>query len=141
MFKQDSTFIHCMNLDNILKAKFSSAVEINATFDDKKYLENIFNNLLGKEITGYAIIENETAYLWNEKVEKRKNYCASTIVNAEQATIIASYFYGEIKKKWETPLIQVRPCFVNSGFYQYLLKRVVDKFEGTTIPQNFEVGS
>lgn len=72
MFKQPDVFVFSMTLDHILETQFNFAVEINVTFDDKIYLENIFNNLLGKGISGYKIAENETTYLWNDKIETKK---------------------------------------------------------------------
>lgn len=119
MFKLLLHSVTRMTLDAVLGNGFEPVFEIKAVFDDKEYLEQVCEQMLGKQITGYSIAENTTSYIWDNKVEKKKNYVASTIVAAQRLKDVTSYLQAEISKKWNTPLIQVLPCFVNSDFYKY----------------------
>lgn len=109
-----------MTLEQCVDEQLQFAIEIKIVFDDKNYLEQICSRLLNKCITGYSITENKTSYSWNSKVEHKTNYVASTIIAQENLRIVVNYLNQEIKKKWQTPLIHVCPCFVNSSFYSYI---------------------
>ena len=114
-----------INLDELIEnsiIKLFQNSEIRVVFPEKDYLEKICNNLLGKQITGYSIIENETSYVWENKKVTCKNYVASTIIPSEKLKDTVNYFIEQIKKKWKVPLIQVIPCLVNSSFNEYLYK-------------------
>ena len=100
--------------------KLMPAFEVQAVFCDKQYLEQVCEQMLGKYITGYSITENETSYIWDDKVERKKNYCASIIIQVQKAKEVISYIHAQISKKWKTPLIKATPCMVNSDFYDYL---------------------
>ena len=110
-----------MSLENIIQLP-TEFKEVKIIFEDKKYLENICDKIVGKLITGYSISEQTTTFIWQGKKEHKTNYVASTIVPSSDAQKIVVYLHNKISKKWQTPMIQVTPCYVNYDFEKYLEK-------------------
>lgn len=110
-----------MSLETIIQLP-TEFKEVKAVFDDKQYLENIYDKIVGKLITGYSLSEQTTTFIWHGKKEQKTNYVASTIVPSEDAKKVVVYLHNKIRKKWQTPMIQVTPCYVNTGFEEYIAK-------------------
>ena len=108
-----------MSLENIIQLP-TEFKEIKVVFDDRQYLENIYDKIVGKMITGYSISEQTTTFIWQGKKECKKNYAASAIVPSSDAQKIIVYLHNKINKKWKIPMIQVTPCYVSAGFEEYL---------------------
>ncbi|MBI4140339.1 hypothetical protein HY485_00730 [Candidatus Woesearchaeota archaeon] len=125
MFKLSLTFNSDMqqeeSLNDIIAESIIPAVaEIKVVFDDKAYLEDACNSILGTHITGYNITEQKATYIWDGKKCEATNYTATTVVAPEQLRTVVAHLYKSIAKRWKTPLIQVIPCIVNQSFYAYL---------------------
>ena len=110
-----------MSLENIIQLP-TEFKEVKVVFDDRQYLENIYDKIVGKMITGYSVSEQTTTFIWQGKKEQKTNYVASTIVPSENAKKVVVYLHKKIEKKWKIPMIQVTPCYVNYDFEKYLEK-------------------
>ena len=113
-----------MSLEEIIRLP-TEYKEVKVIFDDKKYLEQIYDKIVGKMITGYSISEQTTTYIWQGKREHKINYVASVIVPSNNAKQLVEYIHKNIRKKWITPMIQVTPCYVNACFEKYL-EQIID---------------
>lgn len=96
------------------------AHEIKVVFSEKEYLSNILDALIPQSITGYSLSEQDTAFMWEGRLTRTKNYAAAVIVPTQNLREVVQKLTAEISKKWKTPLIQVFPCMVNADFDRYL---------------------
>lgn len=108
-------------LERLLNPDTNRTWEIKVVFDDESYLREVCNKAVGVHITGYSLTEQETCYLWQGQIERKKNYCASLLVPETELRATATYLYTRIREKWDVPFLQITPCLVNTTLRDYLL--------------------